>query len=177
VHPKARHHRFRGRPLLQRPQGRFECRVEETTGTHAKVAPKGRRAGILGQLAGAFRKVRAGEDFADIARSLPFPGADRGGDLGYFSEANMIPPIVAVARQLEVGQVSPPFPTAYGWHLVTLEDIRSMAVPPFDQLRESIYRNLREEAAQAVLTQLRSAHPVERFARDGSPLDPANQAQ
>ncbi len=124
-----------------------------------------------------YARIRAGEDFADIARSLSFPGADRGGDLGYFSEANMLAPIVAVARQLETGQVSPPFPTEYGWHLIKLEDIRAMPVPPFDQLRESLYRNLREEAAQAVLTQLRSAHPVERFARDGSPLDPAEQAR
>ena len=67
--------------------------------------------------------------------------------------------------------MSAPFPTQYGWHLLKLEEIRPVPVPAFDELRESIYRGLTEETIEAVLVELRAANPVERFNRDGSPLD------
>ena len=116
-------------------------------------------------------RIAAGEDFAAVAAELDFPGADSGGDLGYFSEATMLPAIVTAARALPVGGVSAPFPTQYGWHLLKLEEIRPVPVPAFDELRESIYRGLTEETIEAVLVELRAANPVERFNRDGSPLD------
>lgn len=118
-----------------------------------------------------YARIAAGEDFEAVARGLDFPGADRGGDLGYFSEGNMAPAIVQAARALAVGQVSAPFPTQYGWHLIRLEAVRPMPVPPFEELREPILRKLTEETAAAALAELRAAIPVERFDRDGSPLD------
>ena len=118
-----------------------------------------------------YARLAAGEDFAEVARASGFPGADRGGDLGWFSEGAMLSEIVAVARGLAPGQVSAPFPTEFGWHLLKLEGIRPLAVPPYGELQESILRRLRDEAVRAVLAELREATPVQRFDRDGSPLE------
>ena len=131
------------------------------------------RAADRAQARALHERILAGEDFEEVARGLDFPGADKGGDLGYFSEGAMAPAIVQAARALAVGQVSEPFPTQYGWHLIRLEAVRPMPVPPFGELRESILRALTEEAVAAALARLRAAIPVERFDRDGSPLDGA----
>ena len=120
---------------------------------------------------GLHARLEAGEDFAALAQTLDFPGADRGGDLGWFSEGGMVPEIVAAARALAPGQISAPFPTEFGWHLLKLEEVRPLAVPPYSELQARILRQLRDEAVGAVLTELREATPVQRFGRDGAPLE------
>ena len=114
-------------------------------------------------------RIAAGEDFAAVAETLDFPGADAGGDLGWFAEGNMIPEIVAAARALAPGQVSAPFPTPHGWHLIELLDIRPTPMPAFGELRERIMGELTAEAVAAVLAGLRAATPVALFDRDGTP--------
>lgn len=145
--------------ILADASGRTELRARRIVAADAEEAQR------------IYARIAAGEDFAEVARASVFPGADRGGDLGWFSEGAMLPAIVAVARGLAPGQVSAPFPTEFGWHLLKLEGARPLSVPPYDELQESILRRLRDEAVGAVLAELREATPVQRFDRDGSPLE------
>jgi len=69
--------------------------------------------------------VRDGEDFAELA-SLYSDGPTRetGGDLGYFARGAMVPEFEEVAFSLDVGEVSEPFRTQFGYHIVLVEDRR-----------------------------------------------------
>lgn len=71
-------------------------------------------------------KVLAGEQFDKLARELSEdPSAkSNGGLLGYFSALQMVYPFEEAAFQLNVGDVSQPVRTRFGYHLIKVEDKR-----------------------------------------------------
>ena len=72
-------------------------------------------------------KILAGEDFAVVARaSSDDPGsAVQGGDLGWASLDNFVPEFSRVAETLKENEISKPFQSPYGWHIVQLLGRRS----------------------------------------------------
>ena len=71
-------------------------------------------------------RIKAGEDFTPLAKELTDDprGKQDGGDLGYFTEDQMVPEFSEVAFNLDKGQVSDPVKTAFGWHIIKIEDKR-----------------------------------------------------
>lgn len=65
-------------------------------------------------------KLDEGEvEFADAARLVSdCPSSDDGGDLGRFPRGAMVPAFEQAAFDLEVGQVSGPVETPFGYHLI-----------------------------------------------------------
>jgi len=76
------------------------------------------------------RKVRAGEDFAEVAREYSEgPSAQYGGSLGYVRLADLNnPAFEETAKKLLIGEVSGPVLTEYGYHIIKLEDVRGEEV-------------------------------------------------
>lgn len=65
------------------------------------------------------RKAKAGEDFAELARThSDGPTAQNGGNLGLFPVAQMIPAFSAACAKLEIGEVSEPVETEFGFHVI-----------------------------------------------------------
>ena len=73
-------------------------------------------------------KIVKGEDFEKVARSKAGsedPSVSKnGGDLGYFSVFQMVYPFEEAVYNLEIGEVSMPVRTRYGYHLVKVTDRR-----------------------------------------------------
>jgi peptidyl-prolyl cis-trans isomerase SurA len=69
-----------------------------------------------------YARLQAGEDFADLARQASEdPSAPAGGDLGFVNLADLRDPaFVEVAGRLEVGAVSEPVLTSFGYHIIKL---------------------------------------------------------
>ncbi|HPM01514.1 MAG TPA: peptidylprolyl isomerase [Candidatus Cloacimonadota bacterium] len=67
-----------------------------------------------------YNDLLSGQDFAELAKSYSQdPGsASRGGDLGFFAKGSMVTEFSDVAFSLPVGQVSQPFKTSFGWHIL-----------------------------------------------------------
>ncbi len=65
-------------------------------------------------------RVQNGADFAELARaSSDDPGsAVKGGDLGWLSPGDTIPAFEKTMDALAVGEISEPFETQFGWHIV-----------------------------------------------------------
>lgn len=78
------------------------------------------------RLSEALEKIRAGEDFAEQAKLLSDdPGsANLGGDLGWAGPGTFVPEFDAVINQAEIGEVSEPFRSQFGWHIVEVLDRR-----------------------------------------------------
>lgn len=67
------------------------------------------------------------QTFATLARNESAdPGsAARGGDLGWFSRGRMVPEFDAVAFTMEKGQISEPFESDFGYHIIKVDDIKT----------------------------------------------------
>ena len=71
-------------------------------------------------------RLRAGEDFATLARSnsQDTVSAARGGDLGWLGPGDTVPEFQAAMDKLAPGEISEPVKTRYGWHLIQVEAYR-----------------------------------------------------
>jgi peptidyl-prolyl cis-trans isomerase SurA len=74
------------------------------------------------------KRIEAGEDFGTVAASADGsedPSAKQNkGDLGYFTAFQMVYPFESAAYNTEVGQVSNPVRTKYGYHLIKVSEKR-----------------------------------------------------
>ena len=65
------------------------------------------------------RIVKQGHNFADIAKQYSqCPSKQSGGDLGMFGRGQMVKPFEDAAFSLEVGKISQPVQTQFGYHLI-----------------------------------------------------------
>lgn len=96
--------------------------------------------------------IDAGANFAATAREKSVgPSGPNGGDLGWFSTGMMVPSFEAATIALEVGQVSDPVETQFGWHVIILNDARAQDIPTLEQTREEIQGNLARIAATEII--------------------------
>ena len=74
----------------------------------------------------ALAKIREGEDFGEQAKLLSDdPGsANLGGDLGWASPDNYAPEVAQTIKDSEIGVISEPFRTQFGWHILEVLERR-----------------------------------------------------
>lgn len=107
-------------------------------------------------------RLSAGEDFADVAREVSLDNATRekGGDLGFFSRDMLEPDFTRVAFATAIGDVSAPFATAFGWHVLKVEDQRRSKQPSFEEMRSEILNFMTYDEIQTLLKSLRAQGEV-----------------
>jgi peptidyl-prolyl cis-trans isomerase C len=108
-------------------------------------------------------EIDGGKDFAEVAKANSSDGsAAAGGELGWFGAGQMVPEFETAVAALEVGEVSEPVQSQFGWHLIKLTEKRETAPPSLEQARPEIENQLRQEALQAKLGELRAAATIEK---------------
>ena len=101
------------------------------------------------QAQAALDRVRAGEDFAAVAREVSQdPGsAANGGDLGFFGRGQMVAEFEETAFALEPGEVSDPVQSQFGFHIITVAEKREGVTRPLDEVRPEIQETLAAQIA------------------------------
>lgn len=103
-------------------------------------------------------RILAGESFEAMAKEFSEDpnSASSGGELPWFSQGQMPEEIESVAQTLKAGDVSEPFRTQYGWHLLEVTDRRQ---------RDSTNESVRAEAEKS-LRQRKIEQETERWIRE-----------
>ncbi len=81
---------------------------------------------MINELKAIKKRIEGGESFAKVAKEVSQdPSAKKnGGDLGYFSAFRMVYPFENAAYKHEIGEVSEPFKTRFGYHILQVTDKR-----------------------------------------------------
>jgi peptidyl-prolyl cis-trans isomerase C len=111
--------------------------ADEIRASHILVASEEEANAIKAELDG-------GADFAAIAKEKSIdPGAANGGDLGFFGKGMMVAPFETAAFALtDIGQISAPVQSQFGWHIIKLEEKRQSTPPAFEQVASQLQQQL-----------------------------------
>lgn len=87
--------------------------------------------------AAALQEIKNGASFADVAsRTSRDPGSKaKGGDLGWVRPAHMVREFATGMRNAGIGLYPQPVRTAFGWHVIQVEEVRPLRVHSFEEWR------------------------------------------
>lgn len=100
-------------------------------------------------------RINQGEDFAAVAKDVSEdPGSAKdGGNLGWISKGDMVEAFDEKLYSMNVGEISEPVLSSFGYHIIKLSEIKSPEVPALEELRETLVEELKlEKAEEAFLT-------------------------
>ncbi len=137
--------------------------VEQALTRHILISPSAIRSedeaeAIAQKL---YSRIIQGDDFASLAKSNsddPVSAID-GGDLGWVSPGQMVPEFENIMQQTATGEVSEPFRSKFGWHILQVQDRRQEdigALMQSNQARQVIHRRKYEEELANWLLEIRS---------------------
>jgi peptidyl-prolyl cis-trans isomerase C len=131
---------------------------EEVRARHILVQTEDEAKKILADL-------KKGANFETVAKekSKDPSAAAQGGDLGFFTKDQMVPEFADVAFKLQKGELSDPVKSQFGWHIIKVEDKRTKAPPPFEQVKDQVETFVQRKAQAEYVTKLREAAKVERL--------------
>jgi len=136
----------------------------EYNASHILVETEGEAQSLIDELEG-------GAEFSALAREHSTgPSGPNGGQLGWFNAGMMVPSFEEAVFGLEVGEVSAPVETQFGWHVIILNDTRDQAAPALEEVRDQLVEGLRQARVDAYIQQLTDEADVTRAELD---IDPA----
>jgi parvulin-like peptidyl-prolyl isomerase len=95
-------------------------------------------------------RLNAGEDFAAVAAevSTDTSNSKSGGDLGWFTRGQMVPAFEDAAFSLEIGQLSDPIQTDYGYHIIQVlgREVRTLTDEQLDTVKSYYFRKFIDDA-------------------------------
>jgi peptidyl-prolyl cis-trans isomerase SurA len=165
--------------VIRSPSGFHLIKLEERRGGQRALITQTRARHILisptavltdeqarERLASLRQRIQMGDDFGDMARahSDDRGSAMRGGDLGWTDPGDLVPQFEEEMNRLPIGQVSEPFRTPFGWHIVEVQERRehdSSRQLMRAHAREIIRNRKREDETELWLRRLRDESYVE----------------
>jgi peptidyl-prolyl cis-trans isomerase C len=137
---------------------------EQVDARHILVKTQAEAQAIIDQL-------NKGADFATLATKDSIdPGAKNGGELGWFSQDEMVPAFANAAFALQPGQYTKtPVQTQFGWHVILSEGKRTAPPQSFDAVKDQIRQKLADDAIKATLADVRAKVKIKLFNPDGTP--------
>lgn len=135
---------------------------ETVNASHILVDTKEKAESVLEEL-------RAGTlSFEDAARKYSScPSSKDGGNLGDFGSGQMVPEFDTAVFAMEVGEISEPVKTQFGWHIIKLNAKNPAATYSYAEIRKELTQQIIQEKKQAAyqkkINQLKILFPVDKY--------------
>jgi peptidyl-prolyl cis-trans isomerase C len=136
----------------------LEEKREEIKARHILVKTEAEALDIINAL-------KRGGDFISLAKERSTgPSGKNGGNLGFFTADQMVPPFSKAAYALRKGETSDkPVQTQFGWHVIKVEDRRLAGARPFQELEPQIREQLVTKAYEKIIQQFRKTAKIEKM--------------
>ena len=95
-------------------------------------------------------RVKGGEDFAAVAAEVSADAGTKtqGGDLGWIGRGMLVGPFEDALFAMQVGEVSAPVRTEFGFHVIRFDELRAGEVQSFEAVREELAAETRTRQAE-----------------------------
>jgi len=114
--------------MVREKQGDERYIITQTRVRHILIKPDALQSGdeVKIRMQQLEKRIRGGDDFAVLAKSHSQDtlSAAKGGDLGWVNPGDLVPRFEEVMGGLKADQLSQPFETQFGWHLVQVMERR-----------------------------------------------------
>ena len=107
--------------------------------------------------------IEGGANFSKLAKekSTDTGSSERGGDLGWFTETDMVASFSQAVAGLKKGQLAKaPINSQFGWHVIILDDVRTTQPPEFNAVKQDIEKVLIKEKLNQYLNDLNASAEV-----------------
>lgn len=110
-----------------------------------------------------YSKLKAGGDFSELAQSYSEDkhSGKKGGDLGWLREGAINKTFTERAFALDKDQLTEPFETSFGYHIVKSMEKPKTVKRPFESVKSDIRYKLRQKAKAAEISKLKSVSSIE----------------
>jgi peptidyl-prolyl cis-trans isomerase C len=104
-----------------------------------------------------------GSNFAELAKKYSTgPSAKDGGELGWFSVRSMVPEFSDAVKGMKKGEISKtPVQSEFGWHVIYLEDVRTIDLPTFEQSKDRLKLIVAQKKLQEHIAELREKADIQ----------------
>lgn len=104
-----------------------------------------------------YDQLKAGGDFAQLAKKYSLdPGSKKnGGSLGSFGRGQMVPEFEKTAFALNIGEISQPVKTSFGYHILKKTGAKSQQVMPYEAVKENLQQQTRNDKQKDFFTKWR----------------------
>lgn len=115
------------------------------------------------------KKLDEGEDFGELAKeySTDTSNSQQGGDLGFFGKGKMVKEFEDAAFSLEIGEISEPVKTEFGYHIIKVEDRKEAEEADFekskDEIKDMIFQERFQEAYDTWLQEKLEEYEIQTF--------------
>lgn len=158
---------------------RFTEQPEQVKASHILIKPRGEgdenqkleeAKKVIDEL---YQKAKDGEDFAKLAseNSDDAGSAVNGGSLGFFGRGQMVEEFEKAAFGAEIGAITEPVKTKFGYHIIKVEDKKEEIVKPFESVKEELKEELKlkeiSASATAILNEVRDKYLASNIGAEG----------
>jgi peptidyl-prolyl cis-trans isomerase C len=109
-------------------------------------------------------RIKKGGKFDKIAqeKSLDTGSKSKGGELEWSPAASYVQPFAEALTKLNKGQLTEqPIKTPFGWHVIRLDDVRPLKIPPFEEIKQNLAQRVLQRQFATFVADLRAKAKVE----------------
>jgi foldase protein PrsA len=108
-------------------------------------------------------RLNKGENFEDVAKEVSIDGSkDNGGDLDFFSYGSMVKEFSEAAFSMNVGDVSDPVKSQFGYHIIKVTDKKTDDTVTFENSKDSLTETYKTNIYNTLVENLKNNAIIER---------------